>query len=112
MPSYQSRDIVLIAFPFTNLKKKKKRPALILLSVGDGDVIVARITSKITDTNFDVIIEEWGLVGLILPSIVRLNKLGTIEECVIERKLGVIHEKDWKKVQIIIKRLFEKIGMA
>lgn len=109
MPNYRSRDIVLISFPFTNLKKKKKRPALVLLAVGDGDVIVARITSKIMNTNFDVTIEEWRHAGLILPSVVRLNKLGTIEESIIEKKLGVVHDKDWKRVHITIKKLFERI---
>lgn len=110
MPNYQPRDIVLISFPFTNLKNTKKRPALVLLNVGDGDVLVARITGKVMDTDFDVKITEWKQVGLILPSIVRLNKLGTIDESVIEKKLGAVHEKDWNMVQIAIKKLLERIG--
>lgn len=110
MPNYQSRDIVLISFPFTNLKKTKKRPALVLLNVGDGDVLVARITSKAMDADFDAEIKEWKQAGLILPSIVRLHKLGTIDGSVIEKKLGVVHEKDWEKIQIVIKKLLGRIN--
>jgi mRNA interferase MazF len=39
-------DIVLISFPFTNLKGAKRRPAVILYK-GELDVIVSFITSRI-----------------------------------------------------------------
>ncbi len=109
MPHYQPRDVVLISFPFTDLKKKKKRPALVLLRVGDGDVLVARITSKSMNTSFDVIVSQWRHAGLLLPSIVRLHKLGTIDEGVIEKKLGTIATIDWKEILSRIEKLFEQI---
>lgn len=108
MMHYKPRDVVLIAFPFTHLKKTKKRPALVLLNVGDGDVLVARITSKLMDTDFDVMIMEWKKAGLIFPSVVRLHKIGTIAESVIEKKIGVFHEKDWKNARAVITKLFRK----
>ncbi len=109
MPLYQSGDVVLIAFPFTHLKKTKKRPALVLLDVGDNDVLVARITSKLTDTNFDVTIGEWKKAGLILPSIVRIHKLGTIEGNAIEKKIGILHKKDWTNVCATLGKLLRAV---
>ena len=106
MAHYKPCDVVLIAFPFTHLKKVKKRPALVLLNVGDGDVLVARITSKIIDTDFDVTITEWKNAGLIFPSVVRLHKIATIEETAIEKKIGVLCVKDWKNARVAIKKLF------
>ncbi|MDP2630818.1 MAG: type II toxin-antitoxin system PemK/MazF family toxin [Candidatus Uhrbacteria bacterium] len=109
MPLYKPGDVVLIAFPFTHLKKTKKRPALVLLNVGDNDVIVARITSKLTHTNFDVVIREWENAGLISVSIVRIHKLGTIEESVIEKKIGVLDKKDWMNVCATARMLFREM---
>lgn len=109
MPLYHKGDVVLIVFPFTHLKKAKKRPALILLNVGDNDVLVARITSKLSHTNFDSMVSEWEQAGLISPSIVRIHKLGTIEENVIEKKIGALDKKDWMNVRMTTRRLFREI---
>lgn len=109
MAHYKPRDVVLISFPFTHLRETKKRPALILLNVGDGDVLVARITSKIMDTDFDIAIREWKNAGLIFPSVVRLHKIGTIQEDVIEKKIGILPDKDWKNARAVIKKLFKTI---
>jgi mRNA interferase MazF len=50
----QKGDIVLIPFPFTNLKETKKRPAVVLYT-NKQDVIVAFITSRLKWSNsFDV----------------------------------------------------------
>lgn len=43
---YQFGDVVLIAFPFTDLSETKKRPALVVLDADDNDVLVARINSR------------------------------------------------------------------
>lgn len=109
MPLYQPGNVVLIAFPFTHLRKTKKRPALVLLNVGDNDVLVARITSKLTHATFDVSISEWESAGLISPSIVRVHKLGTIEESVIEKKIGTLDKKDWINACTTARKLFQKV---
>ena len=109
MPLYHPGDVVLITFPFTHFKKTKKRPALVLLNVGDNDVLVARITSKITHANFDVVMSEWKEIGLVLPSIVRIHKLATIEESVIEKKIATLHKKDWVNICATARKLFKEI---
>jgi len=50
--------------------------------------VVAKITSKINTTIFDVKIEEWQKAGLLKESIVRLHKINTLEKCLVEKKLG------------------------
>ena len=71
-------DVVLIAFPFSNLGEAKKRPALVLLDTGDDDLVVARVTGQPHNTRWDVEINGWHAAGLLMPSFVRLHKLVTV----------------------------------
>lgn len=47
------REIVLLKFPFTDVDKYKKRPALVLLDTNDSDIIVCRITSNMYETEIE-----------------------------------------------------------
>jgi len=43
-------------------------------------LIVARITTQNNQTKFDVPIKDWNMIGLLLPSYVRVHKIATIEK--------------------------------
>jgi mRNA interferase MazF len=72
-------DIVLIPFPFTNLKGVKRRPAVILYK-GELDVIVTFITSRVKwEENTDLlIVPDQLLNGLKKPSLIRIDKIATL----------------------------------
>jgi len=71
-------DIVLIPFPFTNLKGTKRRPAVILYK-GEMDVIVSFITSRVKwEEKTDLLIVPDQLNGLKKPSLIRINKIATL----------------------------------
>jgi mRNA interferase MazF len=59
MEQYSPGEILLLKFPFTDEGETRRRPALVLTDVGDDDVIVARITTHVTRTTFDVEIKDW-----------------------------------------------------
>ena len=105
MPGYRRGEVVLLSFPFTSGDEYRKRPALVLLDTGDEDLVVARITSQIVRTTFDVIITDWQGSGLLLPSIVRLDKLATLEKRLVERRLGELALDDSSRVEEVL-RLF------
>ena len=46
MTSYKFGEIVLVDFPQSGTVQRKKRPALIVLDIGDADIILAPITTK------------------------------------------------------------------
>ncbi|WP_425393039.1 type II toxin-antitoxin system PemK/MazF family toxin [Ekhidna sp.] len=91
--------IVLLKFPFSDLKKSKKRPALVILDAGDGDILVARITSKEYHSHFDVVLDNWETYNLKLPSVVRLHKLATLNVGMVDSILGKLDKKDFNKVR-------------
>jgi len=106
MKSYQAGEVVLLSFPFADATGAKRRPALVLLDTGDEDVVVARVTSQMSQTVFDVPLAEWQQAGLVLPSVVRVHKLATLEKRLVERKLGTLTSGDWRQVQAVIRQLW------
>jgi mRNA interferase MazF len=100
-------DIVLLNFPFTDGNSFKKRPALVINDFNDGNIIVCRITSKIYNTDKDVLLDEWNKAGLMLASVVRVHKIATLEKELIEAHLGKISEAEKLKIKAIFRKLTE-----
>lgn len=87
-------DIILLSFPFTDLKGKKIRPALVLV-VSDLDVIVAFITTQFKWQNScDILLEPNESNGLKKTSLLRLSKITTIDKDLILGKLGELDSLD------------------
>lgn len=105
MANYTFGDILLLRFPYTDQKNFKKRPALVITDTADGDIVVARITSRSKATIFDIQIKHWKKSGLLLPSIIRLHKLATLDKSMIESKLGRLVSEDKEKVLTIFPKL-------
>lgn len=101
MTNYNKWDIVLVPFPFTNLKQTKKRPALIVSPEKyntQSDIVIAFITSNLAlKYRFgDYRIKKWSESNLLKPSIIRM-KFATINKSVVIRKLGELGKKDRKE---------------
>lgn len=97
-------DLVLLSFPFTDLKGKKIRPAMVLV-VSDLDIIVAFITTQIKWQNqFDIVLEPNKISGLKKISLLRLSKITTIDKDLVLGKLGELSKDD---VDTINKKLIE-----
>ena len=83
-------DIVLVPFPFTDLTGAKNRPALIL-AVFEGVIIVSFITSQLKwHEEFDVLIIPDDSNSLKRVSILRLNKIVTLDKDLVLGKLGFL----------------------
>ena len=95
---YNSGEIVLINFPFTNLTDSKIRPALVI-SEKKEDIIVIGIFSKIPDVLEDswVQIEEnesyFLQTGLKKTSIIKTEKIAVIHSSIVKKKLGKLPDK-------------------
>jgi mRNA interferase MazF len=93
---FERGDIVSVPFPFTDLRQSKLRPAIVLSNArmnSSGDVIVAMITSKFRDDGFSIPIPRDALMNA-LPktSYIRFNRVVTLDESLIHKKLSVAND--------------------
>jgi len=66
MTTYNFGDIVLVAFP--QLGSIKKSPALVILDVGDADIVLAPITTTKRISPGDYELRDWSESGLLKKS--------------------------------------------
>ena len=108
--------IILTPFPFTDLTKNKVRPALVVSSNkrNDNDVIIAFISSvldsiklKETDILLDSKETSFNETGLKSTSIIRTDKLATIDKKIILGELGNINSDLTRKVDTYLKLVLD-----
>jgi mRNA interferase MazF len=92
--------IVLTHFPFTDLSGAKRRPALVVSRDNDrrSDLVVCFITSIQRSGPDMAPIAATAETGLKVASVVRFDKLATLDRSVIAGKLGVAPD-DWLRRQ-------------
>jgi mRNA interferase MazF len=113
MPSttrYKRGDIVLVPFPFTHLSSSKRRPALVISpdAFNDQDVVLAAITSQLTEDQHSLVIEQQDCVDETLPrqSFVKLTKIFTIHSTLIVKKLCAVREEKLTAVLNELRQFF------
>lgn len=92
-------DIILVPFPFTDLSSAKVRPALVLSATNDKkpDVIVCFISSNLDRQNPHAVrVEPKASNGLKIPSLVRFDKIATLDKRIVLGAIGSIGS-DWLK---------------
>ena len=106
--------IVLVSFPFDDLRSTKVRPALCLTNTisSYNHVVVAFITSKAPENilDSDVLINsddfEFDTTGLKVSSTIRLHRIITVSTSIIRRNLGVLPVPAQKLINGKLKKLF------
>jgi mRNA-degrading endonuclease toxin of MazEF toxin-antitoxin module len=105
-------DIALVRFPFADLLSSKKRPALVLArtvrSPRNRLATLAMITSQIEALRLegDVILNDWKAAGLLHPSLLRLAKVATVDEELIDKTIGRLSSTDRESAQRAFRRVF------
>lgn len=106
MTKYNFGDIVLIDFPQSGSIQRKRRPALIILDIGDADIVLAPITTRERVGPGDYKIRDWQLSGLLRESWVRLAKVSCLERIDISLPLGQLSAYDREKVAKLWQNLY------
>jgi mRNA interferase MazF len=99
-------DIVLVPFPFTDLSGNKTRPALILINSA-LDVTVAFISSQPYNPEItDILLQPDSVSGLKRISVIRLNKIATIDKNLVLGKLGELRQHEVQLLNNNLRHLF------
>lgn len=105
-------DVVLVRFPFGDAAAAKKRPALLLArtvrSPRNRLATLAMITSQIEALRLegDVLLDGWQAAGLLHPSLLRLAKVATVDEELVERAIGRLAAPDRAAAGSALRRVF------
>ena len=83
-------DVVLLPIPFTDLTRRKVRPAIVIGRNG-ADLFVVPISSVLANTDFTL--AEWRAAGLNVPSGVK-GQLATVEERLVVKIVGKLAAAD------------------
>ena len=102
MSTYKIFDVVVVPFPFSDKKKIKNRPAVIVSKPESATRTLAMITSATNPKwNFDLAINDLDKAGLQFPCSVRM-KLFTLDEVIIKAKIGELGRSDKTKLKSIL----------
>ena len=100
--TFETFDVVVVPFPFTDRDAERRRPALVVSSPDFNEThaqsILAMITSADGRWSSDVALRDWTEAGLSVPCNVRL-KLFTLDDALILRKAGALSERDAEAVR-------------
>lgn len=98
------RDIVLIDFPYEDDPRQSKiRPAVVISKDNNSlEILIIKITSHPSRTEYDYQIVEWVKANLKVPSTARCNKSLVILPSQIIRKIGMLEMSDFQAVLQIL----------
>lgn len=102
-------EIVLVPFPFTNLTGQKVRPALVLHASRGEDCILAFISSQRGERKnpFDVPIAASRANGLKADSIIKVDKIATLQKKIVIGELGIAEKGIHVAIDVSLKKLFK-----
>ncbi|MEX0648062.1 MAG: type II toxin-antitoxin system PemK/MazF family toxin [Balneolaceae bacterium] len=104
MERFVKGDVVVVPFPFSDLSRSKRRPALVIQHFDGEDLILAQITSRpIRDKYAQPLNDsDFKKGSLRKQSNIRPNKLFTCSENLILYKIGNLKKE---KMQFIIRAI-------
>lgn len=86
--------IVLLPFPYTNLKASKVRPAVVLsrreYNAASHDVVVCGMTSNLANAAHSVLVSQRDLAEgtLLADSRVKADKVQTLDQSIVRKQIG------------------------
>ncbi len=108
---FEQGEIVLVPFPFSDLKSVKQRPVLILSNNSYNkrveDIVTCGITSNFKDANCSVLIDNSDLLKgkLIVKSRIKVDKIFTLKQTLVKKRIARVNKKVFNQVRKEILKL-------
>ncbi len=107
------RDVVLISFPFSDLKNSKVRPVLVLSNDKYNrkfeDFIAIPLTTNVKSREYSVLITNKNLERgrLIIDSNVKIDRIFSINKNLVRMNIGRINKDTYTRIKKILVDLIE-----
>ena len=97
--TFKKFDIILVDFPFSDLKQTKKRPALVIGSLEGNNSILCQITTKQRNIQkYEILLPKEHCKGNIrFDSFIHVDMIFTLHKSLIYRKIGEIENLKTQK---------------
>ncbi len=108
MEEFVKGDVVVLPFPFSDLSKSKRRPALVVAKLGGDDIILCQITSEARVDNYSIALcdNDFKTGKLNLASLIRPNRLFTADKSIVIYRIGFLKDLKIKETEKEIVKIF------
>jgi mRNA interferase MazF len=109
MERFVKGDVVVLPFPFSDLSKSKRRPALVLANMEYEDILLCQITSKKTRDSLAVELsnEDFLIGSLPSDSFIRPGRIFTADRKIIIKKAGTLAAN---KMNLVIESIIKLLN--
>jgi len=100
MEEFVRGEIIIIEFPYSDLKTYKRRPVLILKIPKGEDIIVSQITSASYEKSVEIPLSnnDFKHGNLKRESFIRIDKIASIEKSLIKYKVGSLKQEKFNEI--------------
>ena len=108
----QQRDLVLLSFPFSNLKSSKVRPTVVISNDSynkkSADIIVVPVTTNLNLKEHVILLTNENLESgrLIKDSKIKVDRIMSIDKKIIRMKIGRVNAGVLAKIRNELLKLF------
>lgn len=100
MEEFVKGDVLVVEFPFSDLKNVKRRPILVLKVPKGEDIIAIQITGSSYNKFVEIPLldNDFKQGGLKRNSFIRVDKIASIERSLIKYKVGSLKREKFCKI--------------
>lgn len=108
----RQRDLVLLSFPFSNLKSSKVRPTVVIsndfYNKKSSDIIVVPVTTNLNLKEHVILLTNENLESgrLIKDSKIKVDRIMSIDKQIIRMKIGRVNAVVLEKIKNELLKLF------
>jgi|SRR5579885_1858729 mRNA interferase MazF len=107
------RDIILLSFPFSDLKSSKVRPAVVLSNSKYNrkfeDIVAVPLTTKMKSRDYSLLITNNDLErgNLIIDSTIKVDRIFSVSKKLVKMNIGRINKDTFDRIKRIVIEIIE-----